>query len=155
MTYDALDRAIEIASGSTYTQVLYSPIGKLGLMNGQSSKNIRIPLPGGSTAEVIPGTTRILHADWLGSSRLSTLYTNRTLSLDTAYAPYAENYAGSGSSADLNFTGQSQDTISGLYDFLYREYSPVQGRWMSPDRAGLAAVNPADPQSWSVRVRNE
>jgi RHS repeat-associated protein len=36
-----------------------------------------------------------------------------------------------------------------LYDFLYREHSPVQGRWLSPDPAGMAAANPADPQTWN------
>jgi RHS repeat-associated protein len=36
-----------------------------------------------------------------------------------------------------------------LYDFLYREYNPVHGRWISPDPAGLAAVDPTNPQSWN------
>jgi RHS repeat-associated protein len=35
-----------------------------------------------------------------------------------------------------------------LYDFPARPYSD-QGRWASPDPAGLAAVNPAFPQSWN------
>src|SRR4051812_20871101 len=53
-------------------------------------------------------------------------------------------------------TGQNQDTESsapggpaGLYDFLFRRQSPVQGRWLSPDLAGLAAAHPDDPQSWN------
>jgi len=153
LTYDALDREVEIASGSAYTQILYSPIGKLGLMNGQTAKTIRVLLPGGSTAELIgaTGTTRhTLHSDWLGTARLSTTYVDRTVAYDTGYAPYGENYAGSGgSSSDLDFTGQFQDTMSGLYDFLYREYDPVQGRWISPDPAGMAAVDPSNPQSWN------
>ncbi len=37
----------------------------------------------------------------------------------------------------------------GIYDFPFREYSAAQGRWLSPDPAGLAAVSPADPQSWN------
>jgi len=49
---------------------------------------------------------------------------------------------------DLSFTGQNSDTSTGDYDFLYREYS-TQGRWASPDPAGLAAVDPANPQSWN------
>jgi len=150
ITYDALGREVEIASGSTHTQILYSPIGKLGTMNGQSAVTIRVPLPGGSTAELLGATAstrHILHSDWLGSARLSTAYTDQTVANDTAYAPYGEAYAGS--STDLNFTGQSQDTVSGLYDFLYREYSPVQGRWISPDLSGVAAVDPTNPQSWN------
>jgi RHS repeat-associated protein len=149
VTYDAFDREAEI-SGTT--QILYSPIGKLGTMNGQSANTIRIPLPGGSIAEVLGpsgSTEHILHADWLGSARLSTTYPG-TLAYDTAYGPYGEAYVPSGtSSGDLNFTGQSQDTLSGTYDFLYREYNPVQGRWISPDPAGLNAADPTNPQSWN------
>ncbi|MGA7078509.1 MAG: FG-GAP-like repeat-containing protein [Terriglobales bacterium] len=36
-----------------------------------------------------------------------------------------------------------------LYDFTYREYSPSQGRWISPDPSGLNAVDPTNPQSWN------
>jgi RHS repeat-associated protein len=41
------------------------------------------------------------------------------------------------------------ETYSDLGDALYREYSIPQGRWLSPDRAGLAAVDPSNPQSWN------
>src|SRR5207245_2740325 len=64
-----------------------------------------------------------------------------------AYAPFGEPYAQSGT-ADPPFTGQRQDTVAGLYDFPAREYS-YQGRWSSPDPAGLAAVDPSNPQSWN------
>jgi RHS repeat-associated protein len=37
----------------------------------------------------------------------------------------------------------------GEYDFLFREYNPQQGRWISPDPAGLSAVNPGFPQTWN------
>jgi RHS repeat-associated protein len=67
---------------------------------------------------------------------------------DTAYAPYGENYAGSGTT-DLSFTGQNQDTVPGMYDFLYREYHPNQGRWISPDPAGTGAVDTTNPQTWN------
>jgi RHS repeat-associated protein len=52
---------------------------------------------------------------------------------------------------DAAFTGQRQDTASGFagdYDFLYREYN-TQGRWASPDPAGLGAVASSNPQSWN------
>ncbi len=45
--------------------------------------------------------------------------------------------------------GQVQDTVSSLYDFAFREYGPVQGRWISPDPPGVAAVDPSKPQSWN------
>jgi RHS repeat-associated protein len=118
-------------------------------MNGQAAMTIRIPLPGGSTAELLGATgsnTHLLHSDWLGSARISADW-DRQLVYDTAYAPYGESY--DGTSNDQNFTGQSQDTLSGLYDFLYREHSPVRGRWISPDPSGMAAVDPSNPQSWN------
>ena len=49
----------------------------------------------------------------------------------------------------LHFIGQPWDSESNLTHFWFRQYSPTQGRWMMPDPAGLAAVNPGDPQSWN------
>ncbi|MGH9528072.1 MAG: hypothetical protein ACRD2F_15445, partial [Terriglobales bacterium] len=31
------------------------------------------------------------------------------------------------------FTGVDSDTSTVLSDFPFREYSPIQGRWLSPD----------------------
>jgi RHS repeat-associated protein len=67
---------------------------------------------------------------------------------DVAYAPFGQAYVPSGAS-DLSFTGQTEDTVSGIYDFLLRQYHPGQGRWLSPDPAGLAAVDLTNPQSWN------
>ncbi len=51
---------------------------------------------------------------------------------------------------DHSFTGQNQDLVSNfLYDFPAREYHPGEGRWLSPDPAGLAAVDLTNPQSWN------
>lgn len=87
------------------------------------------------------------HADWMGSSRLAST-TSQTVYSDVSYAPYGEPYNQYGT-ADLSFTGQNQDTASGLYDFLYREQSSVQGRWISPNPLGMGAANPVNPQSWN------
>ncbi len=162
-TYDALGRVVEQDKGSACTisptssmEIVYSPSGaKLALMNGSSLVKAFVPLPGGAEAVYnSSGLQYYRHADWLGSSRLATT-SSRTLYYDGAYAPFGENYVPLGTQ-DLSFTGQNQDTessgaggVGGLYDFLYREHSPVQGRWLSPDPSGLAAVNPADPQTWN------
>jgi RHS repeat-associated protein len=156
VTYDALGRAVELSYGSSHTEIVYGPDGvsKLALMN--STANLVtgfIALPSGATAVYKPGVLPAYyrHSDWLGSSRLS-IQPNHTKYFDTAYAPFGENYAGgtgTGGAIDLNFTGANQDIISGLYDFLYREYHPVQGRWISPDPAGLAAVDMTYPQTWN------
>jgi RHS repeat-associated protein len=157
LTYDALGRMVEQNRNGSYTQIVYAPNGgKLALMNGQSLQKAFMPLPGGGTAVYnSTGLAYYRHPDWLGSSRLATP-PSRTVYGYTGYAPFGENYEGQGST-DLSFTGQNQDTVSGtltntspgLYDFPYREYDPAQGRWISPDPAGSAAVDPTNPQSWN------
>ncbi len=47
------------------------------------------------------------------------------------------------------FTGKERDPESGLDHTRFRQYSSSLGRWMHPDPAGLAAVRPANPQSWN------
>ena len=152
LTYDAKGRMVEQQSGSSYTQILYGPTGKLALMNGQNVTKAFIPLPGGATAAYVSGPTLsyFQHADWLGSSRFAST-AGRTMYYSGAYAPFGEAYAEAGT-MDRSFTGQNQDTIpgstAGLYDFLFREYAQY-GRWISPDPAGLGAVDPSNPQSWN------
>ena len=157
VTYDALGRMVEKGLSGVYTQVVYGPQGRFALMNGQTLVKAFIPLPQGATAVYTPsGLAYYRHSDHLGSSRLATT-PSRTLYASTAYAPFGEVYAQSGSVPDVSFTGQDADTVPvtgvnqnpAMYDFLYRKNSPVQGRWLSPDPAGLAAANPADPQSWN------
>ena len=157
LTYDALGRIVEQAKGSgctgSYTEIVYAPSGaKLALMNGQSLVKAFVSLPSGEAVYTSTGLAYYRHQDWLGSSRLATT-PSRTMYYDTAYAPFGENYQGSGT-MDLSFTGQNQDTIGGgvpgnLYDFLYREDNPAHGRWLSPDPAGLTAVDPTSPQTWN------
>jgi len=153
VTYDALDRMVEQASGSTYTESAYGPAGtKLALMNGQSLVKAFVPLPAGAVAVYGSGGTLsyFRHPDWLGSSRFSST-TSRTMYYSRAYAPFGETYAESGTQ-ERAFAGMNQDTVqsstSGLYDALFREYEQY-GRWVSPDPAGLAAVDPTNPQTWN------
>jgi RHS repeat-associated protein len=151
--HDALGRIAEQQNGTTSTQVMYGPTGKLALMNGQTEIQSFQPFPGGGVFVHRPGslTNYWRHPNVLGSSRLATTLPGRIKFYDVAYAPFGEDYNGSGTT-DLDFTGQTQDTTStvgGLYDFLFREYAGRQGRWISPDPAGLAAVDIANPQTWN------
>ena len=149
LVYDAMGRMIEQSRGTSFTQIVYSPTGdKLALMNGQTLQKAFLALPGGATAVYnSSGLAYYRHPDWLGSSRLATTPA-RKLYGDVSYAPFGESYAQSGT-VDLSFTGKNQDTVSGLYDFLYREYSPAQGRWIACDPIGSGAADPADPQTWN------
>lgn len=152
VTYDALGRMVEQNGGSGYTQIQYSPTGfQMELMNGQSFVKAFVPMPGG-TAQVWQASGAspyYRHSDWLGSSRFASTST-RTMYNDLAYAPFGEPYAQAGSTGvtDTSFAGNAENTVANLYDAQFREYG-IQGRWPSPDPVGVAAVNPADPQSWN------
>jgi RHS repeat-associated protein len=149
VTYDALGRIVEQNRNGAFTQMMYSPTGFLMLlMNGQSFQKSFAPMPGGGATvwQASPSLVYYRHADWQGSSRFATTST-RTVYFDGAYAPFGEPYATSGT-ADYSYTGMDQDTSANVYDFPAREYG-IQGRWPSPDPAGLDAVDPSNPQSWN------
>jgi RHS repeat-associated protein len=152
LTYDALGRIVEKNVAGAYIEILYSPMGKLAVMNGQTLVNAYFPLPGGATYNVTPGYARLWHKDWLSTVRLSTTLNNRSVDYDRSFAPFGEVYKNFGSTANDDFTGDTQDTITGTYDTTNRELNPSQGRWLSPDPAGLDAADPSNPQSWNRYV---
>jgi RHS repeat-associated protein len=153
ITYDALGRMVEQNNGS-YTEIAYSPTGyKMAFMNGQSMQKALVPLPGGAMAIYSGSTLYYRHPDWLGSSRFAST-SSRTVYYDGAYAPFGEPYAQIGAN-DLSYTGMNQDTVANLYDFPAREYG-IQGRWPSPDPAGISSMHVRDPQTLNryAYVRN-
>ncbi|MBV9574880.1 MAG: hypothetical protein JOY93_12575 [Acidobacteriales bacterium] len=122
---------VEQQNGSTYTQMLYSPAGKTAIMHGQTLTKAFVNLPGGATAIYnSSGPAYYRHADWLGSSRLTST-PSRTVYSDSAYAPSGEQYAVSGTT-DASFTGNNSDTNSTLYDFTFREIARARGAGFRP-----------------------
>ncbi|MGH9393802.1 MAG: RHS repeat-associated core domain-containing protein, partial [Terriglobales bacterium] len=149
VTCDALGRAVEAAKSGGTVEFLYGPGGgKLAVMKGATLVRSDVPLPGGAEAAYTPiGLTYYRHADHLGSARLASTPAKAVYSA-AEYAPYGWDFDDAGTIAPA-FTGQKQDSVPGQYDFLMREYSPIQGRWWTPDPAGLAAVDPNNPQTWN------
>jgi RHS repeat-associated protein len=127
---------VEKNVNGVYSQILYSPLGKTALMSGQTLGSAYIPLPGGATLAQDGGGQKVFwHKDWLGTARFGS-FIDRALKLDRAFAPYGEMYATViGATANPDFTGDTQDVISGLFDTPARELHPTQGRWISPDPA--------------------
>ena len=144
LLYDALGRLVE-AGGKA---VVYGPDGeKIGVFNG-SSYTASFGLPGGGEAYYTSGTlTTLRRKDWLGSSRLATSWAHVPIS-KAAYAPFGETYDTAGP-ADYDFTGQTQDSVSTLFDFPARKYDPNAGRWTVPDPGAWDVVDPTNPQSFN------
>ena len=148
ITYDALLRMAEQNRSGVFTEIVYGPTGdKLAFMNGSTLQRARIKLPGNASALYTgAGLNYYRHPDWLGSIRLGST-TARAMYADVAYAPFGEPYAQAGA-ADYSFSGLEQDTVASDYDAAAREYS-IQGRWPSPDPAGINSTKAPYPQSWN------
>lgn len=146
ITYDAMSREVELSFPS---ELMYLPDGSRVLFKGQVARRGVFNLPGGVQVDYDANQGGLIfyaHPDHLGSHRLLSTPT-RTFSSSLAYAPFGEQYAKSGNVGG-DFTGQAEFFGFDEYDFPARQYS-TQGRWLSPDPAGIDAVNPDDPQSWN------
>ena len=150
-TYDALGRWAEKITNGNAVQSIYDPLGvKMMLATpGRTLADARIPLVGGAIAQYVNTALAMYwHPDWLGTSRLETT-TSETVAADAAFAPFGEQYLPSFAFDDI-WTGSAfQDTATDLWDFPYREYHPIQGRFLVPDPAGISAADPSNPQSWN------
>jgi hypothetical protein len=139
VTYDAFGRSIDNSyPGTTLWAPDYS--WSVYFQTGVARRGI-FKLPGGAMAvydEANGGLYFYGHPDHLGSLRLNTTPAHG-LFTSTAIAPFGEPYAQSAVSP-TSFTGIGSAFTIDLYDFPAREYSD-QGRWASPDPAGLAAVD--------------
>jgi RHS repeat-associated protein len=95
-------------------------------------------------------TTMFLLKDWLGTTReWADLGGNSFLSCQTF--PYGE-VSGIGCPGNPGWSelgGLWYDGEDNTINTPARNYSISQGRWLTPDPAGLAAVDPSNPQTWN------
>jgi hypothetical protein len=67
---------------------------------------------------------------------------SRTLYSATQYAALGQLFNATSTTPAPSFTSQPQLYGTDTYNFPMRNLSPIQGRWWTPDPAGLAAVDP-------------
>jgi len=95
-------------------------------------------------------TTMFLLKDWLGTTReWADLGGNSYLSCQTF--PYGE-ISGTGCPGNPGWSelgGLWYDGEDNTINTPARNYAISQGRWLTPDPAGLAAVDPSKPQTWN------
>lgn len=158
VTYDAFGRAVAGPSG----EILYTPLGKVGVL--QSSTRFytsSVPLTGGEAMSLgccSSDNVWYLHRDWTGTSRvISTVPTsgNGGWINDRSFSPFGDVYQNSGYNDPLFFAGMNAElfatsgTSSPIYDTPNRELAKNASRLLSPDPAGLFAVDITNPQSWN------
>lgn len=138
LTMDAFGNAVEIQNSGGYYQMIYGPLGKTAGMFGQTLQYAYVPLPGGGLDLYYNGAHNYTHKDWLGSGRTASSIPasgSGTIYYDRSFAPYGQMYGNSGTPYSQDFTGDTQDLYSGLFDTPNREYAQGQGRWLTPDPA--------------------
>ena len=94
-------------------------------------------------------TTYFDHSDWLGTVRARSSVSGASVETCTSL-PFGDAQTCTGTDwSPLHFTGQDWDSESNLTHFMFRQLSMTEGRWTSPDPAGMGAVSPGDPQTWN------
>ena len=145
ITYNALGQMAHNLTLDTY----YNPAGQRIAGGGY---NI---VPWGNVALVKYGTnTNFVHGNTVQSSTVVTDQTGAVLQ-DLLFYPWGQSWIEHDGSVDGTFatmiplaTATGEET--GITPF--RNYSESYGRWLSPDPAGMNAVNLSDPQTWNAYV---
>jgi RHS repeat-associated protein len=155
-SYDADGRRVEKALPSgVELDYLYNLAGQVTgewttstPFTGASAEYIYLQQGGPLVAEYTGATTYFIHADHLGSTRLST-GVNQAVVQNLDYLPFGElNSSNSGVTTHM-FTGDERDSETGLDQTWFRKYSSNLGSWLTPDPIGRLAVDITTPQSWN------
>ncbi len=89
-----------------------------------------------------------IHGDHLGSASVTT-DEDGIIVAEARYKPYGEELRAPGGDplpTDFGFTGQRNEASFGLMDYNARYYSPVLGRFISPD---TIVPGKSNPQAWN------
>ncbi|HWR14122.1 MAG TPA: RHS repeat-associated core domain-containing protein [Terriglobales bacterium] len=157
--YDALGNRIQTTVAGVAREFLYDAQNRMVAMMRSSPRVFdrgEIFAGGWRIATYTWSNTHFNHADWLGNVRVRTDASGAVVSTYNNL-PFGDCLDQNGGSAcdgqvgytPVHFTDQDRDTETGLDHFMFRQYASVQGRWMSPDPAGMSAVDAANPQSWN------
>ena len=153
-TYNALDQRVRATVGGNTEEYSYNPFGqRVSTWNTatNAANHGRIYWNGTQIAfRDMNGQTFFEHPNWLGTDRLRTDYLgNNAAGLHSnAFGDgfQAMNVVGDAANDNNQYTGQDHDAETNTDHFLYRQYSPTAGRWMSPDPYN-GSYDLSDPQS--------
>lgn len=154
-TYDAfgnrVEEAPEYGAGVT-TDFTFDPEGRSlhRTTSGNSAFGMEVYGGGRHLGLYTNGNFYYFYQNQVGTLRMRTNYSSSgsTLGGTCAELPFGDARTCSGTFDQVEFAGYRID-VDGEYFAPARAYTPTQGRWTVPDPAGLAAVNPTNPQTWN------
>jgi RHS repeat-associated protein len=162
-SYDAEGRVLKVDGGTTNTYV-YNSRGMRAALAGAENlfdlngNIVSVVTPGTATlaynrytvggrllAANLSGTTDFYHQDWLGGIRAGSSLSGSLIDSCTNL-PFGD---GTNNCGLWYFAGLMSDPWDTLNTSATRSQSPTSGRWLTPDPAGLAAMDLSNPQTWN------
>ena len=133
-------------SAPTYTwDHVYDAAGQWAGDYGNAWQSEVVHLGGRALVNFQPSQSYFVHGNQLGSTSMNTDAAGNVAG-DILFYPWGQVWKGS--SPEWHFGGfDYRDTTANLDPTLFRQYANAQGRWLSPDPAGLAAFDLTNPQS--------
>jgi RHS repeat-associated protein len=145
--YDALGQRVRSTINSTPYDFIYN--GGRAIDEVNASNWVWGDAGALQAAVYANATTYFSHSDWLGTVRAWSNVSGGSIGTCTSL-PFGDAQTCAGLSPNpWHYTGQPLDSENSLQHFLFRQESAIQGRWMSPDPAGLGAVDHSNPQTWN------
>ncbi len=156
-SYDAGGQRAQAATPAGTFDYFYGLGGTLrGVWDASTSSWVRLDIgAGGMPLETWDASPPSGHSNYAYTSTsllgsFAFRYNPSAGAMNYHYLPSGLEWPGEAQDATTNrhWGGHELDADSGLYHFLFRNYAPLEKRWLSPDPAGWAVGSPADPQSW-------
>jgi len=149
-TYNFQGQQVRLNAPGNYTwDHLYDPAGNwIGRWSNNAWGVSGVFQLGGQPFSIYLDQAYFIHNNALGSTAMDT-YAAGTVAGDFLYYPWGQGWAGA--SPETHFAAfPYADSETDFYPTLHRQYSPNQGRWMSPDPGGLSVADPSNPQTWDA-----
>lgn len=153
--YDALGRRVaKKQNGTINSEFLYDLSGdKVTSLDGSGNATAEEIYAGGrhlATYLASTNSTYFHHPDWLGNLRTDSGVNGASTQTCTGL-PFGDGAGCTGTFSSANlFTDDFHDAEDNLEHTLFRKLSTTQGRWMTPDPSGMAAVDFTNPQSLNM-----
>lgn len=151
-TYDAMNLRVRVQTATANTVFAYNTAGqRVAMWNSTTGAQIQGQFYWGPQSVAYyttsPAQTQFQHQDWLGTERVRTSY---NWGVEGAFSslPFGDGFAvTSGTDTDAyHFAVLDHDYYDNTDHAQFRNYSPSQGRWLSPDPYD-GSYDPSNPQS--------
>jgi RHS repeat-associated protein len=165
-TYDAEGRLLTVdGTGAAYTynsrgQRVGSSYANAEYLLGLSGERLATITPGTTTVlwndyfisgrhwgDLQNGTTFLLYSDWLGTLRK---WDGLSSGQGCTNLPFGDLWSCTGGTIGNNgFASMVNNPESTTNEADNRQQTPTEGRWLTPDPAGVAVMDVTNPQTWN------